>query len=983
MKFDQFIKEIRRLDIIITSRIEDKRLEFIDDGYKSMKRIQFEYIDLDDIFKELIEIIAPAMEYYNILQKQPVGKQLNRVFIAALCEITKNGFSQGGILKQIDEYIGFEFIRSRYYPLLKSALKSENIKTISQVGHKYEATLVYESGIPKQFHRDLFKFFKLYWKWMKGIETEERRDFLRTFVEFKEISDVYVYDKNDYNKMKYYREQMNSFQEKVIKTCIRLDKIYSEIDKIDYDINESNIKDICFKISEKLGYNINLVVRAEDISKDIIESSHIVGFMKFQKILKNLLPNEEITLPTGRKINKGKYYIDNFICGIHIVKNIKYEVIYPFGLSCNDYLELPRDEVIKRNDYYIYTSNNYFEVEVDGNPVNVRELIWNNTDIYIYVGKVPRASCAYIDGFLVNGTEEIKIEAFIRKYWDRDEKKNKLILCLSDIKIFNPKYSMKTLELQTNISSKKIIRSINQKGHRRIRDKNVDIETLDVSNVIINAAIDGKVIATKEICINDEYIYSLQTGLRINDQIEWNDLQYDTRLIIFSKNEIIETNIELIQQDTFLNMFVYVGKIDLNNEEIIINHRVIEVVRSYNPIIKMNAFSTYIENQLVVQASNEIRFKCINCNDENMFIKIAHGDQRFKGKSLNEIEDIGNFSLSELGIEFNDYYGKWSLLLFKEQEKIYDLSFTVLANIDYEFNKKYYLENEEVTITVSSAYDCFLYDGEFTNRMVLDIGKANLSFNDNFIVADNMEVEVLDYICNLPYRLTVKPEIWGVRRLKDKSLQVFDNKVELDYIDDKASLVLCSTCSLNLTLIIQDTETEYSIEKGINNILWHQIINDWKIINYLDIRDQYDHNLRVRINYNPSLKFAKYSNGHFDLSLVYSYTGPIGVELTFNIFINGVFRSKFSEKTTHSNYEICNVIEEKYDNVGDILSVEARINNEDAFELVSIKIKEENLSKIINLIDYLKTLKLLNLNYNEEDFNINLNLNTVELLKYL
>lgn len=981
MNFKQFVEEIRRLDAIITSRIEIKKLEFNEEGYKNVKKIQYEHIDLDDIFNDLINIIAPSIDYFNVLKNNPVSKQLYRVFIAALCQISKNGFSQGGILKQIDEYIGFEFNRNRYYRLIKSALKSEKIKVLSQEGHKYEATIVYESGIPKKFHKDIFKFFKLYWKWMKGIETEERRDFLRAFVEFKEISDVYVYDKNDYNKMKYYRDQMNYFQEKVIKTCIRLDKIYSEIDKIDYDINEANINDICINISEKLGYNINLVISAEDISKDIIESSHIVGFVKFKKILENLLPNEEITLPTGQKINKDKYYVDNFICGIHIVKNIKYEVIYPFGLSCNDYLQLPRDKVIKRNDYYIYTSNNYFEVEVDGYPVNVRELIWNNTDIYIYVGKVPKASCAYIDGFLVNGTEDIKIEAFIRKYWDRNEKKNKLILCLSDIKIFNPKYSMKTLELQTNVSSKKIIRSINQKGHRRIREEDVVIETLDVSSIIIRAYINDEIIATKEISVNDEYIYSLQTGTRINDRIDRNEVQYDTRIVIFSKKEIYKTNVELTQHDRFLNMFVYIGKIDLNNEEILINDRVIEVFISYNPTIKLNASSTYVENQLVVQAQNEIRFKCINCSDENMFIKIVHGAQRCKGKSLNEIEDISNFSLRDLGIELNDYYGKWSLLLFKEQEIIYNLSFIVPASIDYRFNKKYYLENEEVTITVSSAYDCFLYDGEFTNRMVLDIGKANLSFNDNVIVADNMEVEVLDYICNVPYRLTVKPEIWGVRRLKDKSLQVFDNKVELDYIDDKASLALCSTCSLNLTLIIQDTETEYTIEKGINNILWHQLINDWKIINYLDIRDHYDHNLRVRVNYNPSLKFAKYSYGHFDLSLVYSYTGPIGVDLDFNIFVNGVSRSKFSEKTTYSNYEFYNVIEERNYNVGDILSVEARINKEDAFELVDIEIKETNLREFLNLNDYLNTLKLLNLHYKKEDFNINLN--TVELLKYL
>lgn len=962
MHLCEFKKEIERLNEVIDRGMKEISNNFVEDGCE-VERIQFEFVELDDIFQDLIKIIPLILSNYHYYVRLPFSKKIYKVFIAALCEITKRGFSKGGILKQVDEYIGFSFDRSKYYELIKIAFKSENIDILPQKSRKYEATLVYESGIPRKFHKSLNDLFKIYWKWMKGIDVDERKIFLRNFIEDKIINEVYIYDRTDFNRMKELKEEMNVFQEKVIKTCYQLDEIYTEIDKIEFRENRSNIDEVVETLNDRLRYNVKTIINVEELMNELINSSYKIGFRKFEYILNNLLPNTQIVLPTGKKIKKANYYYENFMCGIHKVGDVIYEVTYPFGLTCKDYTLLPRNKVIKRNEYYIYVSNDYFDVEVDGYSVNIRELVWKDDIVYIFVGKIPIASSAYIDGHLINTTQDVKIQASIRKFWDSDNRKNKLVLCLDDIKIFNKEYSMKTLEIKCNVVSKSIMRSINQKGHLRIREKLVEIENLDEGKITIIALIDDKEIARKEITIDEIYIYSIQLGMRIYKDVIWKEWQNDTRIIIFSKKEINKSNIEIEEQEKFLSMHVYLGSIDLQKQFIEINNNVIPIIYEKSPAIRILNNYSYIDDKIVVQPDSEIRFKCLNYENENLIIKIIHGEKRYKGISLSNFTKLENFTLKDCGVEDLIGCGRWTIILYKEQNKIFELSFYIAPKIEYQFVNNYYLENNDVKVRIFSNNDCFMNDGEMTNEIELKIGKARLLIDDNIVYADSIEFEVYDHVCHLPYSFVVKPEVWGIR-LPNRELQKrgFDNYLELNYNNSVNPICLYSTSQISLKVNVKDNQFLENIDIGFNKIILDRLIDTNKRVNDVTFIDSYDYEYKVKVIINPQVIFDKLRNIDGNLSLSFSYSGPLDMNITIKIFLDEVFIKKYIEISKQTDYDfICNIGELK-DIAGKDLLVEAKINNEDSFLIFSATIENNQLNKEINLNHYLRTLDLINRN---------------------
>ncbi|MDD4781903.1 MAG: hypothetical protein PHT02_15045, partial [Tissierellia bacterium] len=106
MNKEAFADEIISIYQFIQNEKEIKRIEFIGEGLIKNSRISYEYINLDSIFQKLINVLPYVLDFYNNRRLKHIRKEMYCVFIATLCEISKRGFSQGGILKQIDEYIG-------------------------------------------------------------------------------------------------------------------------------------------------------------------------------------------------------------------------------------------------------------------------------------------------------------------------------------------------------------------------------------------------------------------------------------------------------------------------------------------------------------------------------------------------------------------------------------------------------------------------------------------------------------------------------------------------------------------------------------------------------------------------------------------------------------------------------------------------------------------------------------------------------------
>src|SRR5665647_1208593 len=105
MEPNLYLDKIEKIYKIILERENEQREINSQKGYFQYV-FAYEDIDLDDIFRtELIEIFPYILEYYNKGFAQKVSVKTYKVFLAVLCETAKNGFTQGGILKTIEEYI--------------------------------------------------------------------------------------------------------------------------------------------------------------------------------------------------------------------------------------------------------------------------------------------------------------------------------------------------------------------------------------------------------------------------------------------------------------------------------------------------------------------------------------------------------------------------------------------------------------------------------------------------------------------------------------------------------------------------------------------------------------------------------------------------------------------------------------------------------------------------------------------------------------
>lgn len=978
MNIDNFSNEIVSLYEVIQKEIDKKRIDFIEDGYLEQPRINYEYINLDFIFDRLIDAIPPILEFYKDGRYRHIKRQIYCVFIAALCEISKRGFSQGGILKQIDEYIGFEFDRNKYYTLIKLALESENIKILSNSGHQYEATIIYESGIPKNIHRDVYSMFKVYWKWMRGIDSEERRDFLRALIEKKNFNEAYIFDSGDRKKLYTLRDSMSSFQEKVIKTCIRIDRIYSEIDKIGIEVNKDNIDKLCTEISERLGYNILTVINENELKSDLIDYAHCISFNKFKSILENLPPDEIIEIPTGEKVCCSQY--NDFICGYHRIRHITYEVVFFYGLKCKDYFELPRREIIERNEHYIYVSNEPFLVEIDGYEIAVRELIWRDQILYVFAGKIPTASSAYIDGKIIHCVIDIKLQVSIRKSWDKIERKNKLMLHLDEIKVFNPKYAMQVVEISCNASKKKILKQINQRGHCRVTEKWIELEQLpDI--IEVEAKINSNVVASKTVKLLPVYVYSLQTGNKVESKIDWSEWYSDNRIVIFSKQRITKTNIKVTFQDNFFEMYVYLGSFDFTMESIEFNDTSISIVKENAPKIKLCSEVICYENSICIPSGSPLKFSAINCTEDNLYLKISHGEERYKGILLNEIDDLEEFNIADCNINVVDYYGKWIVSLYREQERICSITFFVLAAIEVQLCKEIYYEGENVSAIINASNPCFNTDGELTKNCKLTIGKASLAIEGNHVVAEMIEFEITDTNCNVQYQLCAKPKVWGIRIQKDyDSLEYVNRNFQINLSSkERYELIACSTISQRILISSSDIEIQRFINPGFNIISWRYLKDNWQRINDFIIYNYYGEGIQFQVVYEPAIIYRKTVKTNDLWKMTYKYMGPIGTIINLVVFSNDIKIAKLVRIAEISQFNINLIIDNINKYKDQVLVVQARFDDEDPEVIFSTKIKLEEAinsifekeiiendmkhceyDKVVDLRDYLKTLKIIN-----------------------
>lgn len=973
MKPTEFLSKIEEIYAVIETKENEQRAGYSKDGIY-LQRISFEDIDLSDFFNnDLVPLFQPILDYYNFLFAREMHKKILKVYLAALCEMAKNGFIQGGILKTLDAYIGTPFIRSRHYDLLSQALASEKVRVWHDRGaHYYEETIIFEAGIPKKFHRSALKLFILYWKWMKGIDVAERREFLTCFVNDSSIYEVYIFDQTDYIKMKSLRDEMSGFREKTLKTCFRLEDVYCSIDEYQEVINSENIKSVCIKISERLGFKIQTVVRVSEIEKEFIDYAHRIGFGKFQKMLSNLSTDEKIILPTGKTTTKELYGMHNCYCGIHKIREVSFEVSYPIGLSISELSKLKRHMVIRQNQNYIYISEDSFEVEVDGRPEKIRQLIYGKEQLYIFIGKIPAAATAYIDGEQVQGDKETKISVEIRKKWDRDNSTNQLAIYIKEIKYSNSKSAMKHLSVSID-GVTYYTRHINQHGFSKLVDKWIPIpDDFGADHIDVDLLVNGENIETQRIELSKIMVFGFFSGIQVKNHIDLYQLYGDERLIVFAMRTIFNATVELEYLSRFQNYFVYLAKINLSNTSFAIEDLSLTIKNADRPYISVCSEYFYQNNMLCINEKNNIVLQVINILDniDLYYLKVVHAGHATNiiiGKYgiSQKIEIIGNanFDIDECGV--------WSVSLFREQLNLHEIQFVVLPKLMGTFVNEIYKEGGKVFADITTKTECFEREGEWVNSIRCEVGTALIKMIGNLVTSETVSTEVYNSKCGVSQQIDMIPNVWGIRILENNSelWEKYDgNSLSYDSLNTHGVFV-CTTRKIALKIQNSENTLYRDLLPGFNKLGILRLIEVWRPVNVISLTDRNHEIENIRITCEPSINASKFSYEGEDLVGIFSYRGPIGVRISITAFAKHMKVLKVIETAKTSRFQLQLIIKSVKGISGEIVSFEARFDDQDSLVIAHHQVVFERTDHEIVLEKYINIMSLLEENsiYKEKE----------------
>jgi hypothetical protein len=481
----------------------------------------------------------------------------------------------------------------------------------------------------------------------------------------------------------------------------------------------------------------------------------------------------------------------------------------------------------------------------------------------------------------------------------------------------------------------------------------------------------------------------LQTGIRIKDKIEWQSWFSDNRVVVFSKYQIINNNIGLNFLNMFNNFHVYLGNIDFNNSTIKLEDTDIAIVASDKPLIKLKSEVIPMNNSFCISNKSEICFETINCHKDGMFLKIIHEDKKFEGIPLDELSDIKNITLSDCGISHGKNYGRWYVSLYDEQIKVCEFNFFVLSQADAKIDKEIYEEGANVYAIVTANDNCFFVDGEPTNECILNIGNAYLSNENNIICAKEIEFDISDSNCNFPYKFSLKPEVWGIRKKKDEVLESSFNRDMTIELTSNDEVHIYSTISQKILIHGKDLEKYSYINTGINIITLQKLKTSWPAVSKITIFNYLKGMLTFRVLFSARCNIKSFLYEDNSLMLYFDYFGPVGGLVDLVVYINDDKYDKITKTVRKNNLvieqEIKNinnysgqdvVVQVRHDGAGPEIIFEHTIKSIEVEELDEISTKNTKLHNIAEqnnkellLSNYINTMQLLDFENNEIDLN--------------
>ena len=876
-------------DIIITKEQAQK----ITNAQRGIdqKRIPFEEVDLGAELESLLIPLLPLLIDLHPYLRYENKRKAYKVYIASLCEVVKHGLVNGGILKTLENRIG-AFDYNHHYALLRPALQYEGIELVNK-HRRYEETIINEAGIPRGYRRKTLDFFSIYWKWLRNCPVQERMQFLSEFINNKALDKEYIADISDKRRIKELREDTSDFGEKIIRTCQKLDKVYSAIDEYPDVIDEENIRSVIDEISDIVEFNVLSVVRTNEIIDYILDYVKKLSFHKFSRMLNNMPSNEVILLPNGVKKRTGDYFVAQYIGGKHFVRGNAYDVSYPLALSVDEIFALPQQTIKHYGPVVIYTSEDPIDVEIDGYSKPCRTFINSRKQLlYVYSGRIPVASFAYIDGIPLFNDKQLLFRAYISKYWDLETRQYSLCLYISEIRYVDPHKAMCHVNLELD-GHTLLNEATNRNGSFRKRDKIIELEPeilWSTSNLAI--CVDGEVIEEKNIELADLYIWAKQSGLRIRDKIELSEWIGSYELIVFSKYEVLSASVPVCYLYMSEGFYVYSTQIDPASCSLVILDTEIQIAQATHPFLSLKSKFDILSEKRCLGKDIPISIEICNLEegDNNAILIINHELESISYNasklSREDLADIGAI-LPQSIFYYSKGVGPWYLSLVYDGNKVSEIDFTVIPRIEVIPNKGFYMEGEQVGVTVKSDIPCFESGNEYSDSIAVELGIAKLQIRDNYVHTQPYVYECWVDRCEVNMNITYKPKVWALRTMSSRT-QWWDNAMTFNLTYDQLkekSVFICSTTDVQIAIRANEKLVNRYVVPGYNKLNIYSMFESWKPSNQLSFVDSSGAYCGLTIIYPPRIIVSNIVYEDMRAVAQVQYFGPANVALELRVFL--------------------------------------------------------------------------------------------------
>ena len=847
--------------------------------------------DFSDIYSDLVTILIPMLEFYQIIFRTPRREKAQKVYYVALCEMIKQDYNRGMLITFRNVTGESEINTNRYYDLIQRVSDSQGLRIKKINGRRqFEEAYILETGIPRNLTSYVIKMFKIYWRYFREFPTVERLEIIHDYLSGKELLDEYILDHNEAKLFDTYSSYLRDFPEKAIKVFDKLDLIFSAFDQYADTVDQDNRDEIVGEVSKQVGFDITTVLRDSELSNLYSIYLKQVPVNKFFKILNNLPRLEAIITPTGDSVTVSKLQISNIACGEYKIRGNTYYVVVDPNVKLEEMVRMQCDTVIQLStDYYCYISRNDFQVECNGVNVLTRKLIYRNQVKNIWFGRVQPASIVVVDGNTIVSSEKYKHNYRIHKKYDYEKKINNLCITINSVRANNPELPFGKLYISINGKDKKMLCVGNNKGIYYAENISEIISDKDYCEV--EYWINDESILKESISLLDTYVFDKWNGTEY--KVGSNNDKHSGAFVIFSVDPVdmdgLEYNLTASYKDGIYHVYELERLFECN--ELTIGDEKYSFSRAGRPAIFIKSETGNIE---LIDDINSISLIAINLKEGVPYRLFVEN----KGKNWLASAENGEILLSNI-IPNSEYSctGKWFISLWEGQRKIDSVEFNMIPQIEVVAGNRAVLEGKDVYVKIKASEACFISEvGEYSSTTEVNLGSAYLVENEGEFISDELEYYI--YIDNLGIskKVVFTPILWGIRTKDIQTKEWNTSKsILLDASKPQDSKIALISNGL-MDVWVNGKGFHYT--GGLHEIDYLSLIGELKRKNEVVITDD-NSTEKVVLACNPSCRFGELITED-ELVVVLKYIGPVDQKVSIRTFVDS-FKSNVYEKTANKN----------------------------------------------------------------------------------